>query len=175
MINEPYPFNPKWRLIKFSGPGLKYEVAIAIYSNDSCWANGPFPGSVNESRIFHERLWTELPHYEPVEVDSGPGGDNWSMKPNAGMGSGQRKAKSLYRGKKETILSRLKQFEVLDSHFRHTDTDVEVMVYKHHSHVLMQLLLLHKWNWCLVEINYLMGETRQVLIICLETHKWYLE
>jgi hypothetical protein len=133
MINEPYPFHPKWRSIKFSGPGVKYEVAIAIYSNNICWANGPFPGSVNESRIFHERLGMELPHYEPVEVDSGPGGDNRLMKPDAGMGFGQRKAKSVYRGRQETIFSRLKQFKVLDSHFRHSDSDVEVMLYKHQS------------------------------------------
>jgi hypothetical protein len=98
MINKPYPFHSKWRSIKFSGPGVKYEVAIAIYSNNICWANGPFPASINESRIFHERLGTELLQYEPVEVDSGPGGDNRLMKPDTGMGSEQRKSKSVYRG-----------------------------------------------------------------------------
>jgi hypothetical protein len=133
MINKPYPFLPKWLSVKFGGPGLKYEIAIAIYSNNICWANGPFPASVNESRIFRERLGTELPEDEPVEVDSGPGGDNRLMKPDAGMGFGQRKSKSVYRGRQETVFSRIKQFKVLDSHFRHTDSDKEVMMYKHQS------------------------------------------
>jgi hypothetical protein len=133
MINEPYPFHSMWSSVKFRGPGVKYEVAIAIYSNNICWGNGPFPASSNESRIFHERLGTELPVDEPVEVDSGPGGDDRLMKPGAGEGFQQRKAKSVYRGRQETIFSRLKQFKVLDSHFRHTDSDKEVMLYKHQS------------------------------------------
>jgi hypothetical protein len=133
MINEPYPFLKMWCSVKFRGPGMKYEVAIAIYSNSICWCNGPFPASTNESRIFHERLGTELPVDEPVEVDSGPGGDDRLMKPDAGSGFKQRKAKSVYQGRQETIFSRLKQFKVLDSHFRHTDSDKEVMLYKHHS------------------------------------------
>jgi hypothetical protein len=103
-INAPYPFLPKWVWQEFKGPGVKYEVAIAIYSNNICWANGPFPASVNESRIFHERLGTKLPQYEPVEVDSGPGGDNQLMKPDAGMGFGQRRSKSVYQGRQENCI-----------------------------------------------------------------------
>jgi hypothetical protein len=133
MINEPYPFLPMWVSQKFKGPGVKYEVAIAIYSNNICWCNGPFPASTNESRIFQERLGNELLVDEPIEVDSGPGGDERLMKPDAGSGFKQRKAKSVYRGRQETIFSRLKQFKVLDSHFRHTDSDKEVMLYKHQS------------------------------------------
>jgi hypothetical protein len=97
MINEPYPFLPKWVSQKFKMPGVKYEVAIAIYSNNICWCNRPFPASTNESRILSERLGKELPVDEPIiEVDSGPGGDEQLMKPDAGSGFKQRKAKSVY-------------------------------------------------------------------------------
>ena len=34
-INEPSPWNTKWYSKKFNGPGLKYLIAIAIYSKTS--------------------------------------------------------------------------------------------------------------------------------------------
>ena len=42
MIDEPWPWNKKWVSPKFKGAGLKYEVAIAIHSNNICWSNGPY-------------------------------------------------------------------------------------------------------------------------------------
>jgi hypothetical protein len=110
---------------------MKYEVAIAIYSNNICWSNGPFFASANESRIFREGLGLELPGNEPVEVDAGPGGDPRLMKPLAGRSTVARKQKSKYRGRQETVFSRMKQFNVLDTHFHHTCTDEGLYMLKH--------------------------------------------
>jgi hypothetical protein len=130
-INEPYPFCSKWLSQKFKGPGLKYEVAVAIHSDNICWYFGPFPAHRNESRIFTEGLSQELPGTEPVECDSGPEGDERLMDPQAGMTHQDRKQKSNHRAKIESIFSRMKQFNVLDTHFHHSYPDKEDMMYKH--------------------------------------------
>ena len=37
MIEEPFPFDPKLKSVKFNGPGFKYGVSIiAIHSNNIC-------------------------------------------------------------------------------------------------------------------------------------------
>ena len=82
-IDEPSPWNPKWYLEKFNGPGLKYLVAIAIYSDNICFAEGPqCAGSGDENTFYKETLLPSIPENEPVEVDSGPGDDKQLMGPN---------------------------------------------------------------------------------------------
>jgi hypothetical protein len=130
-INEPFPFETKWLSVKFRGPGMKYEVGIALYSNNICWCNGPFYASKNEGRIFREGLGLELPGDEPIEVDAGVKGDPRLMKPLAGATSIARKQKSSHRGRQETVFSRLKQFNVLDTRFHHTSTEEGLYMLKH--------------------------------------------
>jgi hypothetical protein len=44
-IREPEPFDPEWYTKKFNGPGVRYEVGIAIQTGYIVWVNGPFkPG-----------------------------------------------------------------------------------------------------------------------------------
>ena len=42
-INEPSPFSKKWYSHKLQGPGLTYEIAVAIRSGDIVWAYGGYP------------------------------------------------------------------------------------------------------------------------------------
>ena len=72
-INEPKPFQPKWKLEKFNGPELTYVVAIAICSDNICLANGLWPAATSESKCTKQALLSKIPRNEPVEVDSGPG------------------------------------------------------------------------------------------------------
>jgi hypothetical protein len=130
-INEPYPWHKKWYAKKFNGPGVKYSVAVAIHSDNICYSAGPFPASTSETRIFRENLGTVIPEDEPVEIDGCTGGDPRQMKPQAGEDRKSRKQKSIYRGRQETIFSRMKQFNVLDSHFHHNETSEEHTLYKH--------------------------------------------
>jgi hypothetical protein len=94
-----------------------------VHANNICWSNGPFYGTRNESRIFREGLGLQIPDDVPVEVDAGPGGDPRLMKPLAGPSTVARRQKSSYRGRQETVFSRMKQFNVMDTHFHHTCTD----------------------------------------------------
>jgi hypothetical protein len=130
-INEPYPWDKKRYAKKFNGPGVRYNVAVAIHSNNICYASGPHFSSVSETRIFRENLGTVIPEDEPVKIDGCTGGNPRQMKPPAGENREDRKQKSVYQGRQETIFSRMKQFNVLDSHFRHNETSEEHTLYKH--------------------------------------------
>ena len=130
-IDEPSPWNTKWKSHKFCGPGLQYIVALAIHSNNICFSAGPFPATRNESRTYKEELLPLLPATEPIEVDSGPGGDLRLMGPAAGSSRIIRKKKSVIRGRQETIFNRMKQYNVLETYFHHRATNEEDMMEKH--------------------------------------------
>ena len=76
-IQEPWPYNKttsaKWFSKKFQGPGLRYEVALAILTGSICWINGPFPcGVKNDCQIFKTGgLLHHLDEGERVEADDG--------------------------------------------------------------------------------------------------------
>lgn len=93
-INEMPPWDTKWYLRKFKGPGLKYLVAVATYSNHICFAAGPFLPKDKENKIIKDTLLAALPHDKPIEVNSGPKGDNRLMGPNSGITSEKRRVKS---------------------------------------------------------------------------------
>ena len=42
-IREPTNFDKKWYTPKFHGPGVRYEVGIAIQTGWIVWINGPYP------------------------------------------------------------------------------------------------------------------------------------
>ena len=42
-INEPSPFNRKWKSHKFGHAGLRYEIGICIQTGWIVWVNGPYP------------------------------------------------------------------------------------------------------------------------------------
>jgi hypothetical protein len=130
-INEPFPFHTKWCSPKFRGPGMKYEVCIAIYSPNICWSNGPHVASASEGTIFRTGLGLVIPDDEPIEVDAGVKGDPRLMLPLMGTTSLARKQKSVYRARQESIFSRMKQFNVLDTHFHHTCTEEVDYMKKH--------------------------------------------
>ena len=131
-IDEPSPWNSKWYSEKFNGPGVKYLVAIAIYSNNICFADGPrYAGSGDESTFYKQTILTEIPEDEPIEVDSGPGGDMRLMGPECGSSRKKRKDKSIIRGRQETIFAMFKHFNVLDTHFHHRYTSEAKMMRQH--------------------------------------------
>eukprot|EP00171_Calliarthron_tuberculosum_P006568 IDg6568t1 len=56
-ICEPTPFCPSWYSHKFKGPGLRYEVALAIETGEIVWVHGPFQaGAFNDVAIFRVGL-----------------------------------------------------------------------------------------------------------------------
>lgn len=60
-IREPIPFSCNWHSYKFSGPGVRYEVAVSIKKPNIVWVNGAFPcGTYPDLRIFRKALKQKL-------------------------------------------------------------------------------------------------------------------
>ena len=53
------------------------------------------------------------------------------MTPIAAISSQQRKSKSNQRARQETIFGKMKQFNVLNTPFRYSSSDLEEIKYKH--------------------------------------------
>lgn len=119
-INEPSPFDPRWFSHKFNGPGLRYEIAIAIQSGDIVWLHGPFPcGDWPDLRIARESLIYALDPGEVYVADGGYyDGENWSDTPN-GLNTFEQAQKALARARHETANGRFKMWSVLRQRYRH--------------------------------------------------------
>jgi hypothetical protein len=119
-VQEPYPFSKKIFSEKLNGPGLKYEVGVCIETGQIVWVNGPFDAGRHDVTIFKEDgLKDMLADEECVEVDNGYQGDIKFKNPKISQSRKDRKEKSAVRARHEIVNGRLKQFEVLNSVFRH--------------------------------------------------------
>ena len=119
-VFEPRPLSKAMYSHKLNRPCLKYEVGVCLKTGNIVWTSGPFVGSKNDGAIFREGLSKLLYDEEAVEVDGGYGGDKKMKPPMMGMDSKERKMKSIARAQHEAVNGRLKQFNVLTCHFRHT-------------------------------------------------------
>ena len=130
-VFEPWPFSKTMYSHKLNGPGVKYEVGVCLMTGRIVWTNGPFVGSKHDGTIFRNGLSPLLHDDEGVECDRGYGGDDKMKTPSMGFDSKQRKMKSNARAQHEAVNGRLKQFNVLTTHFRHMKPDREGMMRKH--------------------------------------------
>ena len=130
-VFEPWPFSKKLFSHKLNGPGVKYEVAVCIKTQRIVWINGPFVASTADSTIFKEGLSLLLYDEEAVEADRGYGGDFKLKTPSMGDNSKKRKMKSNIRAQHEAVNGRMKQFNILTTHFRHMKPNREGMLQKH--------------------------------------------
>lgn len=122
-IQEPQHWSPAWYSHKFKGPGVRYEVALAIRTGHMVWINGPFPcGDYSDTTIFRLGLAKYLDIGERVEADKGYRADDpslaktpdslWSDPLLSDMQAG-------VRARHETVNKRLKQFNILKQEYRH--------------------------------------------------------
>jgi hypothetical protein len=120
-IQEPSPFDPGWYSHKFKGPGLRYEVGVALQTGDIVWLNGPFPcGSHSDRKIARdEGLIASLSPGEYFVADGGYKGD-FAETPT-GYNNDDQRMKSLARARHETVNGRFKQFGILQQVFRSDD------------------------------------------------------
>ena len=116
-IFEPWPFSTKYFSKKMNGPGLSYEVGICIKTCHIVWVNRPFVASTNDSVMFRSLLTHLLCKDKGVEVDAGYKGDTKMKTPNMGITRQIRKEKRKVRGRHKNVNRRLKQFNVLKTHF----------------------------------------------------------
>ena len=121
MIPEQTPWTKKWWSHKFNGPGVRYEIAIAIRTGLIVWINGPFPcGSYPDVNIFERDLLGMLGKYERVEADKGYSkfDPTHAKTPAFSRGKKQEEIQNRVRARQETINKRLKQWGVLKHRFR---------------------------------------------------------
>jgi len=130
-VFEPWPWDRKMYSHKLNGPGIKYEVGVCLKTGMIVWINGPFIGGTNDGTIFRKGLSRHLCVDEAVEADKGYTGDDKLRLPHMGLTSKERKMKSNARAQHECVNGRLKQFNVLTTHFRHMKPNREGMMKKH--------------------------------------------
>ena len=137
-VMEQSPFNTGWYSHKFNGPGLRYEVAVGIYSGNIVWVNGPFPcGNYPDVKIFKETMVSKLNIDELVIADRG-----YKHAKCVYSLAGFESLSSSLRARHEVVNRRLKHFSVLRTVFRH-DLSVHSMCF-HAVANITQLMIKHE-------------------------------
>jgi hypothetical protein len=113
----------KWYSHKFAGPGLAYELGIAIRRNQLVWMRGPFMASTHDITIFREEggLMSKIPAGKRVIGDSGYKGESETVVAvrNPLDTYAVKKFKNRARARHENFNARIKIFKILDERFRH--------------------------------------------------------
>jgi hypothetical protein len=105
-----------WYSHKFKGPGLRYEIGIAIKTGYICRGNGGYPcGSWPDLKIARESYVNYVDEDELTLADKGYRGDAHFITPTESNG---RRHKEIM-ARHETINKRIRQFNVLSKKFRH--------------------------------------------------------
>ena len=127
-IREPIPFDRRWFTPKFNGPGVRYEVAIALRKSSIVHINGPYAcGAHPDSTIFTYKLKHKLQiAHERTFTDKGYRGhpDVCTFIDSNGLVNGRnssnmRKTVVAIQARHETVFKRMKQFRILNTKFRH--------------------------------------------------------
>ena len=117
-IREPIPFNEKWYSHKFKGPGIRYEIGVAI-NGPIVWVHGGFPcGEWNDLKIARDSVLELLDDGEKVIADGGYKGDGRIVTPN-GLNDEIARIRSMCRARHENVNCLLKNFNVLSHRYRH--------------------------------------------------------
>lgn len=117
-IHEPRPFSSEWFSYKINHAGLRYEIGLSVYDAEIVWANGPYkPGENTDLMVFRDCLKGFLGRDEKVIADNIYRDPACARK---GLFSGEdgRLVKRILC-RHEILNSRLKQFAVLRTPFRH--------------------------------------------------------
>lgn len=121
-ICEPHLHpDAKWFSPKFKGPGLTYELGIAIRQNRLVWINGPFLASTHDKTIYNKTdgLKSQMPAGKKGIADRGYRGEPTLSTRNDLDTEPVRDYKRRARARHETFNGRLKRFKILDERFRH--------------------------------------------------------
>jgi hypothetical protein len=118
-IYQPKPWCKKWFSHKFNGPGLRYKVAVCIYSSRIAWIKGPFPcGSFPDPEIYSYYLFYELKEGEKVIADKGYRHCPTCTTPCQPLTQAQRTLMRRVGQRQEHVNKRMKQFGILRKQFR---------------------------------------------------------
>jgi hypothetical protein len=121
----------KWYSHKFNGPGVAYEVVIALHSTNVISVRGPFPASIHDITVFRGGRKDEFPKNPAAVIfktkagqrvigDSGYEGEHEKVAiTREGDSVEVKKFKARAKARHESFNSRLKSFQILDLAFRH--------------------------------------------------------
>jgi DDE superfamily endonuclease len=124
-IREPRQMpSSSWFSHKTHGPALSYEIAIAIQHNKVVHINGPFPAGVPDITIFRKEggLKSRIPDGKYGTADRGYLGEPTLRTPNPRDTQLAKDFKKRSQARHETFNSRLKNFKILSTRFRHRHT-----------------------------------------------------
>ena len=115
------PYDKKWYSHKFHGPGLRYELAVAIQTGDIVHINGPFPcGKYPDINIFRMGLKQKLEKAgEKAVADRGYQGEFRCRTPDDWVTLSNKNAMKTARARHEAINKWIKNFRAMSQVFRH--------------------------------------------------------
>ncbi|KAI0563114.1 DDE superfamily endonuclease [Gracilaria domingensis] len=117
-IKEPKPFSKEWFSYKFPAAGLRYEIGIALATDEIVWINGPFScGTNTDQSILTSKLNNMLLENEFVLTDTGYQSSACLTPDN--VPDSVTEIHCRYRARHEKLHSRMKQFSCLQHRFRH--------------------------------------------------------
>ena len=120
-IQEPRKIpSTQWYSHKFGGPGLTYELGIAIHKQKLVWIRGPEPSGKGDLQNFRapNGLKSKIPLGKKVVANS-IYKDGVCVIKNPQDTADVRRFKRRARARHETFNGRLKNFRVLAETFRH--------------------------------------------------------
>lgn len=111
-IEEPQPFNKKWYSHKFHGPGVRYEIGLAIATGYIVWASGGLPcGEWPDIQIARD-AYVHFAENEITLADKGYKDPAFFKQPSNYLDK-------TIMARHETVNRRLNQFKVLKNQYRH--------------------------------------------------------
>jgi len=107
---------------KYNGPGLAYEIALDLFSNQVVWVSGPFKAGTSDKQIYKRALHDRIPEGKLVIADGGyrNSAHKELATPNALDPEPLRTFKARARMRQEAFHARVKKFDCLNVPFRHS-------------------------------------------------------
>ena len=141
LIQEPSPFSRGWYSHKFKHAGLRYVLAVSLFTGKLTYLEGPFPcGHWSDIRIYRHNLKNYLLPGEMVVADKGYRGEPICITPYDAYEPYVVCLMGVACARHEGINGIFKQFNVLRNMYRH-DLKKHSWVFKSVA-VLVQLKLI---------------------------------
>lgn len=110
-----------WYSAKYNKAGLVYELGVAVYHDNVCWVNGPFPAGQNDLRVFRkdDGLMSKIPDNKRAIADEGYVGEpTKTATRNEFDDDNVKELKKRAKARHESVNGRLKAFGILNQTFR---------------------------------------------------------
>ena len=104
---------------KFKHGGMRYGIALSIFTQHCVWVSKAYPAGTSDIEIFEDGLEKMMKDYKLGLADGGYGGHKKISIPNPMDDKQTHNFKSRARLRQETFNGRLKHFAILRDTYRH--------------------------------------------------------